>query len=70
MESKQHLQLKRIYAEALRTHLEMFINANHNVLLYPQSITVETAILELCKEYEEEQMISKIRKDVYHLKRV
>ena len=39
-------------------------------MLYPQSITVETAILELCKEYEEEQMISKVRKDVYHLKRV
>ena len=34
-----------------------FINVNHNVLLYPQSMTVETAILELCKENEEEKMI-------------
>ena len=49
-----------------------FINVNHNVLLYPQSMTVETAILELCKENEEEKMISKvasiIRKEVKDLK--
>ena len=37
-----------------------FINVNHNVLLYPQSITVETAILKLCKENEEEKMILKV----------
>ena len=30
-----------------------FINVNHNVLLYPQSMTAETAILELCKENKE-----------------
>ena len=49
-----------------------FINVNHNALLYPQSMTVETAILELCKENEEEKMISNvasiIRKEVEDLK--
>ena len=49
-----------------------FININHNVLLYPQSMTVETAIFELCKENEEERMISKvasiIQKEVKDLK--
>ena len=56
-------------------HLEndiKFISVNHNALLYPQSMTVETAILELCKENEEEKMISKvasiIRKEVKDLK--
>ena len=37
-----------------------FINVNRNVLLYPQSMTVETAILELYKENKEENMISKV----------
>ena len=49
-----------------------FINVNHNVLLYPQSMTVETAILELCNKNEEEKMISKvasiIQKEVKDLK--
>ena len=36
-----------------------FINVNHNVLLYPQSMTVETAILELHKE-NKENVISKV----------
>ena len=49
-----------------------FINMNHNVLLYPQSMAVETAIFELCKENEEEKMISKvasiIQKEVKDLK--
>ena len=49
-----------------------FINVNHNVLLYPQSMTVETAILELCDKNEEEKMISKvasiIQKEVKDLK--
>ena len=49
-----------------------FINVNRNVLLYPQSMTVETAILELYKENKEENMISKVvsvvRKEVKDLK--
>ena len=49
-----------------------FINVNHNVLLYPQSMTVETAILELYKENKEENIISKVvsvvRKEVKDLK--
>ena len=36
-----------------------FIDVNHNVLLYPQSMTVETAILELHKE-NKENVISKV----------
>ena len=49
-----------------------FINVNGNVLSNPHSMTVETAVLELCKENKKEKMISKvasiIQKEVKDLK--
>ena len=65
--SKKGIEISISTKKNLRRNIEntfgkdvLFTNVKNNVLLYPQSMIVDAAILALCKEDDDEKIISKV----------